>query len=175
MEDGSPGDQGRPEKTGRSVCRRPRVENPAEQHEKQEARLMVNLSRMRTLIGYERRLQFRYQKKLSSATRITTQLTGMPRASGNHSQVEEGAIELSMVEDAYREVIDELKEMRAELEEMLVKLDNPDDIGIMRLRYIEGQNPEDIPAEINLSRRAMFYHLAGAERKLKRLFPDRIV
>lgn len=135
---------------------------------------MVNLSRMRVLISLERRLQFRYQKKLSSVTRITTQLTGMPRATGNHSQVEDGAIELAEVEEAYREVLDELKAMRAELKELLPSLDNPDDIGIMRLRYIMGQNPEDIPDEVHLSRRAMFYHLSGAERKLMRMFPDRI-
>lgn len=136
---------------------------------------MVNLSRMRLLIGYERRLQLRYQKKLASATKITTQLTGMPRGSGNHSQVEAGAIELSEVEDAYREVITELQAMRTELEGMLQSLDNPDDIGIMRLRYITGRNPEEIYEEVNLSRRAMFYHLSGAERKLMQMYPDKVV
>ena len=132
---------------------------------------MVNLSRMRVLIGLERRLQFRYQKKLSSATRITT---GMPRGSGNHSQVEDGAIDLAEVGEAYREVFDELKAMRDELDQMLKTLDDPDDIGIMRLRYIIGCDLEDIPDEVHLSRRAMFYHLSGAERKLMRMFPDRI-
>ena len=135
---------------------------------------MVNLSRMRVLIGLERRLQFRYQKKLSSATRITTQLTGMPRGSGNHSQVEDGAIDLAEVGEAYREVFDELKTMRDELDQMLKTLDDPDDIGIMRLRYIIGCDLEDIPDEVHLSRRAMFYHLSGAERKLMRTYPDRI-
>lgn len=135
---------------------------------------MVNLSRMRTLIGYERRLQFRYQKKLADATRITPQLTGMPHGTGLHSKVEAGAIELAEVEEAYREILDELKAMRAELDPMLRSLDNPDDIGIMRLRYIMGRSPEDIPDEIHLSRRAMFYHLSGAERKLMRMYPDKI-
>ena len=135
---------------------------------------MVNLSRMRVLISLERRLQFRYQKKLSSVTRITTQLTGMPRGSGNHSQVEDGAIDLAEVGEAYREVFDELKAMRDELDQMLKTLDDPDDIGIMRLRYIIGCDLEDIPDEVHLSRRAMFYHLSGAERKLMRMFPDRI-
>lgn len=135
---------------------------------------MINLSRMRTLISYERRLQFRYQKKLSSATRITPQLTGLPRSTGNHSQVETGAIELAEVEEAYREILDELKAMRAELELLLRKLDNPDDIGIMRLRYIKGRCVEDIPDEVNLSRRAMFYHLSSAEKKLIRMFPDQV-
>lgn len=135
---------------------------------------MVNLSRMRVLIGYERRLRFRYQKKLANATKVTTVLTGMPRATGNHSQVEDGAIELAEVEEAYREMLEELKTMKAELEEMLKTLDNPDDIGIMRLRYIEGMELRMIPEAVNLSERAMFYHLSGAERKLMRMYPDRI-
>lgn len=136
---------------------------------------MVNLSRMRMLIGYERRIQFRYQKKLASATRITAQLTGLPRGSGNHSQVEDGAIELAEVREAYREVIEELQAMRDELEQLLPSLDNPDDIGIMRLRYMDGCDLKDIPDAVCLSERAMFYHLAGAERKLMRMYPGRVV
>ena len=136
---------------------------------------MVNLSRMRMLIGYERRIQFRYQKKLASATRITAQLTGLPRGSGSHSQVEDGAIELAEVREAYREVIDELQAMRDELEQLLPSLENPDDIGIMRLRYMDGCDLKDIPDAVCLSERAMFYHLAGAERKLMRMYPGRVV
>ena len=135
---------------------------------------MVNLTRMRVLISYERRLRFKYQKKLANATKVTTQLTGMPRGSGNHSQVEDGAIELAEVEEAYREIFDELKRMRTELDQLLKQLDNPDDIGIMRLRYIEGMDLIAIPAAVGLSERAMFYHLSGAERKLIRMFPDKI-
>ena len=28
---------------------------------------------------------------------------------------------------------------------------------------------------VNLSRRAMFYHLSGAERKLMQMFPDKVI
>ena len=136
---------------------------------------MVNLSRMRMLIGYERRLQFRYQKKLANATKITTVLTGMPRATGNHSQVEDDAIELAEVEEAYHDVFDELKAMRTELRQLIRGLDNPDDRGIMQLRYIDGWDVKDIPDAVNLSERAMFYHLAGAERKLIQMYPDKVV
>ena len=135
---------------------------------------MVNLSRMRMLIGYERRLQFRYQKKLANATKITTVLTGMPRATGNHSQVEDGAIELAEVEEAYHDVFDELKAMRTELRQLIRGLDNPDDRGIMQLRYIDGWDVKDIPDAVHLSERAMFYHLAGAERKLIQMYPDKV-
>jgi hypothetical protein len=136
--------------------------------------VVVRFGRMRMLIGYERRLMFRYQKKLADATKTSVQLTGMPRGSGGHNQVESGAIELAEVEEAYREVLAELKAMRAELEQMLPRLDDPDDIGIMRLRYIDGRDLRFIPESVGLSERAMFYHLAGAERKLIAMFPDKV-
>ena len=137
---------------------------------------MINLCRMRTLIGYEQRLKFRYEKKLSKATKITTVLTGMPRGSGGHNQVEDGAIELYEMdtETAYREMLDRLSNMRVELEEILPSLDDPDDMGIMRLRYIYGHSPEEIPDMVHLSRRAMFYHLSKAERTLCSMYPDKV-
>ena len=135
---------------------------------------MVSLSRMRMLISYEQRLQWNYTKKLSEATRITSVLTGMPRGSGNHSQVESGAIRLAEVSDAYREVFDTLAAMRAELEPLLASLDNPDDIAVMRLRYMDGYRPSEIPDAIFLSERSVYYHLVGAERKLISMYPDQI-
>ena len=137
---------------------------------------MVNLSRMQVLIRHEQRLTRKRERAFANATKVTTVLTGMPRGgSGTQSQVENGAIELAEVEESYREVFEDLKAMRTELEEMLQKLDDPDDIGIMRLRYIVGHYPEEIPDLVNLSRRAMFYHLSGAEKKLMRLFPDKVI
>ena len=68
----------------------------------------------------------------------------------------------------------EMKLMRAELEQLLPSLDNPDDIGIMRLRYLDGCNIRDIPAAVCLSERAMFYHLSGAERKLIAKYPEKV-
>ena len=135
---------------------------------------MVNLSRMRTLIAYEQRLRFDRLKKLAKATKITTTITWMPRGSGTGNKIQDGAIELAEVEDAYREVLTELRSMREELEQLLPALDNPDDIGIMRLRYVDGKRLQDIPEAVCLSERAMYYHLSGAERKLVRMFPDRI-
>ena len=70
---------------------------------------MVNLSRMRTLIAYEQRLRFDRLKKLAKATKITTTITGMPRGSGTGNKIQDGAIELVEVREAYREVIDELQ------------------------------------------------------------------
>jgi DNA-directed RNA polymerase specialized sigma24 family protein len=136
---------------------------------------MVNLNRMRFLIGYEQRLRFDRLKKFARATKITTILTGMPRGSGTGNQTQDGAIELAMVDEAYREVWQELKTMREELEALLSSLDNPDDRGVMRLRYIDGWRLRDIPDAVHLSERAMYYHLASAERKLARMYPESVI
>lgn len=135
---------------------------------------MISLSRMRTLIGYEQRLKWGYTRKLADATRITSVLTGMPRGSGNHSQVETGAIELSEVGRAYREVFEALEEMRAELDPLLSTLENSDDIAVMRLRYMDGYRPNEIPDTIFLSERSVYYHLNNAERQLITMHPDKV-
>ena len=135
---------------------------------------MISLSRMRTLIGYEQRLKWGYTRKLADATRITSVLTGMPRGSGNHSQVETGAIELSEVGRAYREVFEALEEMRAELDPLLSTLENSDDIAVMRLRYMDGYRPNEIPDTIFLSERSVYYHLNNAERLLITMHPDKV-
>ncbi len=136
---------------------------------------MVSLSRMRNLIGYEQRLRWNYTKKMADATRVTSVLTGMPRGSGSNSQVEAGAIELSEVDNAYREVFEELTALRDELEPLLYVLDNADDLGVMRLRYLDGHAPKDIPDAVYLTERSVYYHLCRAERKLMDAFPDKVV
>ena len=54
----------------------------------------INLFQMRRLIRETVKVQWRLEQEQAKATKITTVLTGMPRASGNHSQVEDGAIRL---------------------------------------------------------------------------------
>lgn len=135
---------------------------------------MISLSRMQTLLGIKRRLPEKYQRKFESATRITATLTGMPRGSDNHSKVEDGAVDMVEITEAYREVFEDLEVMQGELEELIPALTDEDDRAIMRLRYIFGHKPEDIWKEVGMSRRAMFYHLAGSERSLLRMFPDKV-
>lgn len=136
---------------------------------------MVNLSRMQMLIGIERRLKDRYRRSFEGATKITTQITGMPRSSGNHSQVEKGAVEMAEISDAYKEMFTDLEAMRSELNELLPSLKDPDDIAIMRLRYLSGRRPEEIWQELFMARRTMFYHLNKAERLLVLAHPDKVM
>lgn len=135
---------------------------------------MVNLYRMRKLIRDIVKIQWRVERERSKATKITTTLTGMPRASGNHSKVEDGAIRVSDLTDAYNEVLTELTVMRQELEPLIGTLSNADDRAVMRLRYIKGFSPEDIADAIRRTDRSIYYYLSRAEEELCRKYPEKI-
>ena len=106
--------------------------------------------------------------------KITTVLTGMPRASGNHSQVEDGAIRLADLQEAYAEVLSDLHDMRAVLDPLIDELENADDRAVMRLRYIKGFSPEDIAEAIHRSDRSIYYYLSRAENEICRKHPDKV-
>lgn len=135
---------------------------------------MVNLFRMRKLIRETVKLQWRREQTLAKATKITTVLTGMPRGSGTSSQVEDGAIKISEVNDAYREVFDELVAMQTELDPLIDSLERADDRAVMRLRYIKGYSPEDIAEAIHRTDRAIYYYLSRAEDQLARKYPEKV-
>ena len=135
---------------------------------------MINLYRMRKLIRDTVKLQWRIEREQAKATKITTTLTGMPRASGNHSKVEDGAIRMADLTDAYNEVMTELKKMREELEPLIGSLDRADDRAVMRLRYMKGFSPEDIADAIHRTDRSIYYYLSRAENELVRLHSDKV-
>lgn len=135
---------------------------------------MINLFIMRKLIRDTVKIQWRVEQERSRAEKITTTLTGMPRGSDNHSKVEDGAIRLTDLTDAYKETLDELDRMRGELEPLLCDLSNPDDRAVMRLRYLKGCSPEDIADAIHRTDRSIYYYLSRAENELVKLHPDKV-
>ena len=130
---------------------------------------MVDLEKMRFLINRQPRLWWDIEKEEAKATKITTTLTGMPRGSGNHSQVEDGAIRLATLKEVYGETLAELERMRNELDPLISMLDDPDDRAVMRLRYIKGYNINTIAESIHRSERCIYYYLSRAEDKISRL------
>lgn len=134
----------------------------------------INLFQMRRLIRDTVKVQWRLEQEQAKATKITTVLTGMPRASGNHSQVEDGAIRLADLQEAYAEVLSELHDMRAALDPLIDELENADDRAVMRLRYIKGFSPEDIAEAIHRSDRSIYYYLSRAENEICRKHPDKV-
>ena len=135
---------------------------------------MVNLYRMRKLIRDMVKVQWKIEQEQAKATKITTVLTGMPRGGSEHNQVEDGAIRIIDIKEAYREVVAELERMKTELDPLIDNLDNADDRAVMRLRYIKGFSPEDIAEAIHRTDRSIYYYLSRAEDQLARKYPDRV-
>ena len=135
---------------------------------------MVNLYRMRQLIRQTVKVQWKLEQEEARATKITTVLTGMPRGGGNHDQVQDGAIKIAELKDAYSEVLNELEQMRTELEPLINSLENADLRAAMRLRYIRGKRPEEIADAITLADRTLYRYLVRAENELCRRFPDKV-
>ena len=135
---------------------------------------MVNLYRMRQLIRQTVKVQWRIEQEKARATKITTVITGMPRGGSGRNQVEEGAIKLTELKEAYGEVIYELEHMREELGPMIDTLEDVNMKVAMRLRYIHGYKPEDIADAISYADRTVYRYLRQAEVELHRRFPDKI-
>ena len=137
---------------------------------------MVNLYRMRQLMSRQTaRLLWEIEQEEARATKITTVLTGMPRGGGQHDQVQEGAIKLVELKEAYSELLVELQEMRTELEPLIDTLENTDQRASMRLRYLKGYKPEQIADAINLADRTIYRYLVKAENELCRKYPKKVI
>ena len=136
---------------------------------------MIILCRMRRLIKQIPPMLWDIKLAEANATKITATITGMPRGSDNHSKVEDGAIKISALKDAYAEVIDELDVMRKQLEPLIDTLEDPDDRAVMRLRYINGFRPEEFAHERYRTARSIYYYLKRAEDELVRRYPDKVM
>lgn len=135
---------------------------------------MINLFRMRQLLRQTVKVQWRIEQEEARATKITTVLTGMPRGGGQHDQVQDGAIRVAELKDAYREIMEELETAQAALDPLISELNDADDRAVMRLRYIKGFSPEDIAEAIHRTDRSVYYYLSRAEDQLARRFPDKV-
>lgn len=136
---------------------------------------MVILCRMRRLIKQVPSMLWDIELAEANATKITATITGMPRGTDNHSKVEDGAIKIAALNDAYAEVLDELAVMRAELVPLIDELENVDERAAMRLRYINGFRPEDIASDRYRSARSIYYYLKRAEDAIVRKHPDKVM
>lgn len=134
----------------------------------------INLFRMRQLMRQIPRKLWQIEQERAKATKITTVLTGMPRASGNHSQVEDGAIKLAELEEAYADALSELYGMRQLLEPLIDTLDDARLSATMRLRYIKGYSQDEIAESIYVATRTVRRYLCQAEKELCKRYPDQV-
>ncbi len=135
---------------------------------------MIYLYRMRQLIRQTVKVEWRIEQEQARATKITTTITGMPRGGSQHDQVQDGAIRIAELKEAYREILNELEQMRTELDTLISQMVDADDRAVMRLRYIKGWSPEDIAEAIHRTDRSVYYYLSRAEDVLVREYPDKV-
>ena len=134
----------------------------------------INLFRMRQLMRQIPRKLWQIEQERAKATKITTVLTGMPRASGNHSQVEDGAIKLAELEEAYADALSELYGMRQLLEPLIDTLEDARLSATMRLRYIKGYSQDEIAESIYVATRTVRRYLYQAEKELCTRYPEQV-
>lgn len=136
---------------------------------------MVKLSRMRQLIRQIPPMVFNLNRAEANATKITSVITGMPRGSDNHSKVEDGAILIASLREAYIEAFDELNAMQDELEPLIDTLDDADCIAAMRLRYIMRFKPEEVAGDQYRDVRTVYRYLRKAEAQLIQMYPEKVM
>lgn len=135
---------------------------------------MVKLSRMRQLIRQIPPMVFNLNRAEATATKITAVITGMPRGTDNHSKVEDGAILIASLREAYDEAIEELEAMQNELAPLIDTLEDADWIAAMRLRYIMRYSPDEIGDRNYRVERTIYRYLRKAEARLIEMYPDRV-
>lgn len=128
----------------------------------------INLARMRRLMRETERIIFRIGKARENATRTTGKLSWEPHGTDISKPVEIGGVQIADLENAYREVFEELQSMRRTLDPIISRLEDPDERAVMRLRYIHGYKPDDIAEALGMTERMIYYILSKAERKIGR-------
>lgn len=126
------------------------------------------LLRMRELIDKLPDIQWEGEKALARATQITANITGMPRGGGGNHQ-ESANIAYAAAVESYHGALDELEAYRKRLAPLIDRLDDINDQGCMRMRYIHGLRIKEIAVTLNYADTSVYYHLNRGEREVVRM------
>ena len=138
---------------------------------------MLDFIRMRALMKLEHRKQWDKQKVMANATKITTTLTGMPRGTDNHSKVEDGAIDIALIDNFIEKIHNEQDELWQKVVPVLQKYEADNKGGIytqrnaiiIRARYKDHLTIEMIADAMNLTTRRVIQILQETERIIESL------
>lgn len=128
----------------------------------------MNLRRMRYLINRLPMARFRVEKAMSTATKSTAPITGMPGGSGVSDPVQRGAELLEIARKKYHEMQRELFDLQYEVKPLIDALDDPLERTVMTMRYLDGVSAREIAYRLSYSERHIFRTLAEAERKVEK-------
>lgn len=130
----------------------------------------MDLHQMRFLINRLPMARFRMEKAMSTATKTTAPITGMPGGSGISDPVQRGAELLEMARERYRAIREELAELQDETRPLIDALDDPLERTVMQMRYLDGVSAREIAYRISYSEQHIFRVLSRGERKISSHF-----
>ena len=133
---------------------------------------MVNLAEMYRNIQQAEGILEEIEKARLAATRSTALPDGLPHTQGTSSKVETGAVKIAMLEEQHAALLEQIRQEKAELSEMIDTLEDIDEKGILRLRYLNGRKPEIIAEWVGLSIRSVFSKLKSGKAELAKRFPS---
>lgn len=128
---------------------------------------MVDLKRMRYLINTIPDALWVAERRMASATRVTSNITGMPRGGGGANRQEDANVAYADAMAAYREVLGELQSMQDELEPMIEKLEDHNEKGAMRMRYLMGHKIAEISEALDCDPKTIYNYLTRAESRIQ--------
>lgn len=129
---------------------------------------MVDLYQMRKLMDRLPVAQFKLDKAMAQATKVTTVLTGMPHGGSGQDKLADQVALIAIARERRDHIATTLAQMRAELNPMIDKMDNPLEQSTMRLRYIDGKSVREIAYVLTYSEQHIFRVLQQAERKISK-------
>ena len=136
---------------------------------------MVNLSELSRNVQRAAGILEEIEQARLRATRTTSTLDGMPHTRKTRSKVESAAVAIAYLEEKHADLLEEIRQTREELADMITALTDPDQQAVLRLRYLKGYRPETIAAGVNLCVRSVFTKLDQGKAELMRLYPGRFV
>lgn len=134
---------------------------------------MIDFRKMRELMREEEHLRWSVEKQQARATKITADISDMPRG-GQGMDREDVIIELATRREEHRAVEEELRKQRAELKTETRRLKNSVYRQVIRLRYMQGKKPGQIARDLRYSERQIYRMLELAESKINQRIAARL-
>ena len=130
----------------------------------------MDLQRIRFLNNRLPAARFRIDRALSTATRVTAAIDGLPRGGGSgDGPVSHGVELIEEARDAYRAIQRELDGLRSQARPLIDALDDPLERQVASLRYLQGLTVRQIAYRLCYSEQHVFRVMARAEKRLQNL------
>ena len=132
---------------------------------------MIDFGRMKELIRKEDHMKMAIARERAKAERITAALSNDGGGGGGRStssRVEDGAVALTILQEEYKPIAEELEAQRKELKRYLRRLDDLQRT-CMRMRYIKGLSCARVAEATYYSRDHIYHTITAAENRINEM------